>query len=434
LGWAEVIGGWRSEYPEVDRWLKRVPSYAERGGEYFNNGVQYAYRFFEWLRNQHGRFHGLGVSEVIRLQADLRGRERYELLDLAQDFVSEFRGVKKSKEKVYMTIRSVFLHNRCELPRDKFIIRGDYEPSPMNMSLPEFKALLREANILYRSVFLTKFQAKMGLKEVVWFSNNSWHEVDPQLRKGSLWLHDMDRIILHMPGRKGGKPYYTSLERDGVKALRLYLKKWRGPVKSREPIYVNANGNPLTVDNVRDMWFICCVKAGIVKPKTPSCDRCGAETFKRRIRRGPEQKTWYICPECGHRRTPTKEDARELARTRYGKGSHEGCRDLVRSRWEKSEVKEWVAEFRMGHNVDPNNYQKIMKNDPAWAEEQFEVASPWLNIVSEDPEHVHVRELRARARDEVMVVEQRMEERYGKLLETMQREIKALKRRINLEY
>ena len=395
MGWLEVIDGWRGEFDEVDKWLRRVPGYE-------NGGAEYAYKFFEWLSAQPGRFQGLDVRSVIDVQADLGGRDRYELLDLLQDWVQGIHGAKATKEKAYATIRSVFGHNRVELPRDRrFVLRGDYDPVPMNMLLDEFKAILREANILYRSVFLTKFQGMMGLKEVVWFSNNSWPEVEQQLRDGSLYLGDPERVVVHLPPRKGGGPYFTSLERDAIEALRLYLRKWRGPVGRGEPIYLNDRGNPLTRENAQKMWNRCCVRAGVIEPKTPDCEACGGPTFKRRKRSGGRHLTWYVCSECGNRRAAEEVEQSLLSSIRYGKGSHEGCRDLTASRWEKSGVKSWIADFRMGHTarIDPNDYRKIMEKDPVWGEDQFALASPWLNVVSENPEHVSVRDFRRLERE-----------------------------------
>ena len=48
----------------------------------------------------------------------------------------------------------------------------------------------------------------------------------------------------------------------------------------------------------------------------------------------------------------------------------------------------------MGHDIDPNHYNKIMKLHPEWAEEQYAKAEPFLNIVSEDPRKVGLERVR----------------------------------------
>jgi len=398
----------------VGKWVRRVPSVGK------DSSLGYMYDFFCWLRGQRGRFEGLGVDEVLDVQAGLSGRESYELLDLGQEWVNDVLvGTYKTKKKVYGLIRSFFKHNRVPLPEDPdFIVKENYEATRMDISLDDFKAILREANLMYRSVFLTKFQGMMGTKEIIYFSSCCWPQVDTQLRKGSKWLHSPDRIIIHLPGRKGSrKGYYTSLERDAVDALRLYLRKWRGPIRAGEAIYLNDRRRPLTEYNVRQAWLSCAIKAGVVEPKTPKCEKCGGPTVRRRLSRRGAQKVMYRCTECGYERAATSEDKRVLSRNRYGKASHEGCRDLTRSRWEKSGVKGWIAEFRMGHigRIDPNNYQRVYEKDPAWMEEQFEKAAPWLNIISENPEVVPVRDYR------------RLQRRYDEVENELRMEVRRLR-------
>ena len=399
------------EVSPVSRWLNRVPGYRKN--------VRFLYDFWVHLRGQPCRFEGMSLGEALEVQGGLSGREQYELLDVIQDYILHMiYGTKATKDCVYASIRSFFLHNRCELPRDKIRFHSDYDPVVQDLSLDEFKAILREANILYRSAFLIKFQAMMGLEELVWFSNNAWPAVEEQLKKGSSYLKSHDRIILHIPKRKGVElPFFTSIERDGREALLTYLKKWRGPIRPGEPIYLNNAGNPLTKDNLGDAWMRCSIQAGVVTPKTPKCAKCGGGTLKKRKRINRKQVTRYFCTECGEYNEATQEYLLNAFRNRYGKGSHEGCRDLTRSLWEKTPAKAWVAEFRLGHPVDVNNYQRLMKKDPEWGEEQFELAAPWLNILSEDPEVVPRREVdqRSNAQDQKIEVLTEQLENYVKL-------------------
>jgi len=63
-----------------------------------------------------------------------------------------------------------------------------------------------------------------------------------------------------------------------------------------------------------------------------------------------------------------------------GKNPHE-MRDLFRSMWEKSPAKGSVAEFCMGHVIDPLEYNKAFRDDE-WVRDQYLNAEPWLNIIS----------------------------------------------------
>ncbi len=77
----------------------------------------------------------------------------------------------------------------------------------------------------------------------------------------------------------------------------------------------------------------------------------------------------------------------------HGKHLHE-LRDLFRTRWHKSAADPVVAEFLMGHQVDPLGYNKAMK-DEGYTKIEYLKALPWLNILSEDPSKVP-RELHER--------------------------------------
>jgi hypothetical protein len=104
--------------------------------------------------------------------------------------------------------------------------------------------------------------------------------------------------------------------------------------------------------------------------------------------------TSFICKACRKETLYSPEHAVPL-NTRYGINSHE-LRDIFRTEWQLSTANPICAEFFMGHDIDPNHYNKIMKLHPEWAEEQYAKAEPFLNIVSEDPRKVgldRVREL-----------------------------------------
>jgi len=76
-----------------------------------------------------------------------------------------------------------------------------------------------------------------------------------------------------------------------------------------------------------------------------------------------------------------------FSNVRYGVSPHE-IRDLTRSRWQVSGADPLVAEFLMGHDIDPNAYNKFMKYEPWYLVQEYRKALPWLNIMSQNPSKV----------------------------------------------
>ena len=90
--------------------------------------------------------------------------------------------------------------------------------------------------------------------------------------KTDQFLGDYSRFIVHFPLRKGvERPYFTSVERDGIQALQRYLEKWRGRIRDGDPVFLNERGNPLTSDNIVDSWTRYLEKAGIITKWSPKC-------------------------------------------------------------------------------------------------------------------------------------------------------------------
>jgi len=79
---------------------------------------------------------------------------------------------------------------------------------------------------------------------------------------------------------------------------------------------------------------------------------------------------------------------------RYGKNPHE-LRDLFRTRFHLSRRDLKAAEFFMGHIVDPLEYNKAFREE-YYAITEYREASPWLNILSEDPEHIHISKIESK--------------------------------------
>ena len=83
-------------------------------------------------------------------------------------------------------------------------------------------------------------------------------------------------------------------------------------------------------------------------------------------------------------------------------------RDLFRTRWEKSPAAAVAAEYFMGHQVDPLEYNKAYR-DENYALEQYVKAEPYLNILSMEPTIVPRVELQ-KTNTEVEELKQELEQ------------------------
>ena len=330
-------------------------------------------RWVEWLRE---RGVGLTPDEMVELQRRRRG---FELLDLAERFVSELDGRVTYKRRCLTAIRSFFLHNRAPLPQDpSFRLRGSRPKTVGRLTVDEFRLLLGGFNPLYRAVFLCMFQGGMGLGEVVYWSMNGWDSLVRQLDRGATLVR------VDLPGRKRRRnvqPYYTFIGTDAIAALRDYLR-----LRGRKPgaIFLGQMGQPLSRQVIYLYWH-------------RHLKRLGLYSFPR----------------------PDK-------RNRTGRNPHE-LRDLFRTRWEKSPAKPSVAEFLMGHRVDPLEYNKAMR-DEDYVRREYLKALPWLNVLSEEPEKVSRADL-----EEERYKMQRQLEELRETVRALQRAMEVLQKRRVLE-
>ncbi len=335
---------------------------------------------------------------LLKAQEILQGqglKERYKILDVLQEWISSQKFRYKTLKRKYHAVRSFFNHNRVSLPEDKsWTPTPDMIPTAGKLTIEDFRKIILSSNELYQAIMLMQFQGFMGGAEIMHVSHNSWSQIKKQLDK------DEKFIRIDLPGRKHARfkrPYYTFIGTDAIEALKRYLAI-RGPIKNGEPIFINKFGDPVNKAAYQTYFRRRILLGGIVDYQTPECPECGGETRKNIV--GPTNKyaknqksrTVYICAECGHTFPTSNKIYKELIRNRYGMSPHE-LRDLARSAWETSPAKGIVAEFFMGHSIDPNNYNKFFKTDPDWVKSQYRRANPWLNIMSEDPRKIPVTEL-----------------------------------------
>ena len=327
----------------LDRWLGRLqPSTAEVSGQIFD-------AWMRWLRGSDSSFSSFSPDELVLFQEE--NPASYELLDVVQEYIRSKGGRVGYKKRVYSGIRSFFMHNRAELPRDAgFSIQGDKGRVVGSLTVEEFKLVLGSCNPMYRALYLCMFQGGMGVGEVLFWNENGLESLQSQLRANG------HHIKIDLPGRKkmrNIRPFYTFIGKDALEVLAHWME---ARPNNSEYIFVTNRGKPVTYDLMQLYWIRKLKRLGIIKPKHNG--------------------------DTG---------------SRYGKNLHE-LRDLFRSRWEKSGSSDNAAEFFLGHVVDPLEYNKAFR-DADYALREYRKAEPWLNILSDDPEKIpreNVKELQLR--------------------------------------
>jgi len=295
-----------------------------------------------WLAKTDSPMSSFSPNELVVFQGEHRD---FQVLDVVQKYILSFEGTAHYKRFIYAALRSFFMHNRVSLPQDRgFNVRAEKPKNVGTLTVDEVRRVLDSCNECYRALFLCMFQSGMGIGELEYWSD---HGCESLLRQFEL---DKNPIRVDLPGRKQGRntrPFYTFIGRDAIDALRVWLRK---RPKEAKAIFTNQFGGSITRYGIRYYWTRHLHRLGLIKKPDP----------------------WIP----GHR---------------YGKNPHE-FRDLFRSRWQKSGRVPEAAEFFMGHVIDPNEYNKAFM-DENYARREYRRAEKWLNILSEDPEHVHIDEV-----------------------------------------
>jgi len=326
------VSSWLMEYETVRRWAGRIK---------FSKSYAHVLRdFLEWVEEAHPELTRVTPDDLVELQRQPPGGDQYHVLDLVQDYIRGKDLRYGTKNTYYKQLRSFFLHNRASLPRDpSFNIRGDTPPVNGGLSPEEVREALLSSNKLHRAVFLCMLQGALDLDMLTYWNLHGWTDLRTQLEE------ELDPVRIDLPGRKNMKhrrPYYTFITSDAIKALRDYLPE---PLpRRREAIFINQVDRPVSKVGVADYW-------------------------KRHLKRTANVE--HITAEEAGGRPGT---------IRYGKNIHE-LRDTFKTLCSKSDMKYEVAEFFMGHTVDPLGYDKS-STDERYYRRQYMEASEHLNILS----------------------------------------------------
>lgn len=342
--------------------------------------------FMEWLRESDSKFKDYTPDQLIEYQRNADNGSLYDILDLAQQYISSRNIRNNTKKQYYTTIKSFFLHNRCELPRDPgFRTRSTKPPVRGTLTLDELKQVCLKANKTYRAVFLSMFQGAMDQASFVYWNMNGYSDLVKQLREGK------DIIKIDLPGRKksrNARNFYSFLGRDAVEAIRDYLKTRPKPKGENVCIFTNQYGKPITSkQSLRIYWLRKLKNLGLVDESAP-----------------PKYSS------------------------RTGKNLHE-LRDLFRSQWSKSPASHVVAEFCMGHQIDELGYDKSYRDTDFYLAE-YRKAQDHLNIMSSEVPFGLVKQ------DKILELERENQELREKLEESqtsLKDEIAELRAMINKE-
>jgi len=167
-----------------------------------------------------------------------------------------------------------------------------------------------------RAILTIMFQAGMGIGEFEYFNFHGWLQIKPQLERKE------EILRIDFPKRKSnGQPFYSLIGEEGINLLKQYLEE-RGEIKQKDPIFIGKFGDPIKKENIWYMFNSLAKKVGLI-PKLP----------------------------INHFDTSN----------RYGINPHE-MRDLFRMLWHRSGADSTIAEFMLGHTIDPLGYNKIYRD------------------------------------------------------------------------
>jgi hypothetical protein len=232
------------------------------------------------------------------------------------------------------------MHNRAPLPSDRgFIIRSDIPPVESKLTVEKVRDLILSANKKYRAIFTSMFQGGMDIASFLYWNEHGYADTIQQLRTNP------DILKIRLPGRKKSRnvtPFHTYLLQDAIDELTAYLPTRPDTDHEGKPttaIFYSKHRKPITENALRLYWLRHLERIGLI-------DRSHGEG----------------------------------KRKRYGLNIRE-LRDTFRSQWEKSPAKGSVAEYCMGHQIDPLQYNKAHR-DETWTRSEYRKATPNLQILT----------------------------------------------------
>jgi len=266
------------------------------------------------------------------------------VLDTIQNYVlglpAELRY--KTKFNAYESPRSFFQKNRVILPVDKsFKIRSETPPVVRKITIENMRELIGLASQPLRSMLLCKWMSLCDTEGLMYISNHFAEQIVEAVKTGA------EIVQFDMPGRKNFRnqqSYFTFIGHDALDSLKEYFNRTNHWPTAGEPVWSSEQTKQgVTKALFNQAWLALLRKAKLI-PKP-----------------------------LGKRST------------RYGFGVH-NSRDLAISLLSTvPNLKEFVVEFWVGHDIDPNHYRDLHNLQPQFAMDQYRLAEPHLNILSHNP-------------------------------------------------
>ena len=239
----------------------------------------------------------------------------------------------------YQVLRSFFLHNRCDLPRDKFDVGpGTRAPTLGTLTIDKIKRIVEAAGLRDRAIFLTIWMALMDQERFIQFNNTYGEKLSAHLKQSG--IDTPFRIDFGFGRKKNYQAFYTFLGRDALSAWKEYFEKERNYPSKGEPIaLVRDHAKAVSKSAIKAIFQTLSYRAG-VKPNPY---------------RGKEGITIH--------------QFRHVARSYLQLAKKDG-------------FDETCAEFWMGHRIDPLGYNKFTQLSPDYVFENYRIAEKHLNILS----------------------------------------------------
>ena len=181
-------------------------------------------RWIYWLNTQPGWEHVTARDVLVRY---LEAEDPYVVLDLVEIWVRDLQLRKTSKKHALTTIRSYFMHNRCQLPDNPHFRISSQRPNVRGMlTAADVLELCHAAPLRFRSLILFKWQSFIDTARLLYANEHCCDQVVQQIQRGVL------PVRIDLPGRKAKENdvegnYFTFIGKDAVDMLVKYFDDQR---------------------------------------------------------------------------------------------------------------------------------------------------------------------------------------------------------------
>ena len=139
-------------------------------------------RWIYWLNTQPGWEHVTARDVLVRY---LEAEDPYVVLDLVEIWVRDLQLRKTSKKHALTTIRSYFMHNRCQLPDNPHFRISSQRPNVRGMlTTADVLELCHAAPLRFRSLILFKWQSFIDTARLLYANEHCCDQVVQQIQRG----------------------------------------------------------------------------------------------------------------------------------------------------------------------------------------------------------------------------------------------------------